>query len=119
MHRIPTVLLAAFLATVASVVHAEGVATLSSHVCLTPQAEELKGGTPPGASVNEASRLAEERWHQAFTSLLARCQAGDIIVLTHNPVGEALRVCNWDRAVYLRPGSSTIRTYAGGVRDER
>jgi len=119
MPRIPTTLFATILTVTASGVRAEDVATLPSHICRTSLFEEALGTTQPGTSRNEATRLADERWTRAYATVLARCQAGDILVLTQNPVDEALRACDWDRPVHLRPSGGTICTYAGGVREAR
>jgi len=119
MPRIPTGLLAVILAIAASGARAEDIARLSSHICRAPLSEEVTGSIPPGTSRNDASQLAEERWNHAYATVLARCQAGDILVLTRNPVDEALRACDWDRPVHLRPSGGTICTYAGGVREAR
>ncbi len=98
--------------TMAATSHAgaEGLAVLPSRICQAPLAEEFKSSLPT---------VGAERWTHAFQAVVERCQKGDVLLLTRDAQGYALRYCDFDRPVQFMPTGNAVCVFAGGVRERR
>jgi len=111
MLRASITLLAVGLAAAAtSRARAEGLAVLPSRICQAPLAEEFESSRPT---------VSAERWTHAFQAVMERCQKGDVLLLTRDARGNALRYCDFDRPVQFLPTGNAVCVFAGGVRERR
>jgi len=111
MLRASITLLAVGLAAAAtSHARAEGLAVLPSRICQAPLAEEFESSRPT---------VSMERWTHAFQVVMERCQKGDVLLLTRDARGNALRYCDFERPVQFLPTGNAVCVFAGGVRERR
>lgn len=117
-----TTLLAALLtAAGAGAAHAQDMPALPSHICQTPSRDEFAGNDPRIPDATVAARRADERWAAAYQAVLARCQKGDLLVLTaRDAQANSLRYCDFDRPImHGPPTGETVCVFAGGRREPR
>lgn len=123
MSTTPTTLLAAMLAAAAATggARAQDAPVLPSHICQTPGHDEFATRDPRVNDANAAARLADDRWATAYQAVIARCQKGDMLVLTSRTAQESsLRYCDFDRpVVYGSPTNEMICVFMGGRREPR
>ncbi len=105
-----TVLAVGVAAAATSHARAEGLAVLPSRICQAPLAEEFASSRPT---------IGAERWTHAFQAVMERCQKGDMLLLTRDAQGNALRYCDFDRPVQFLPTGHAVCSFAGGVRERR
>ena len=123
MPSTPIALLAAVLTAAAAVgaAHAQETPVLPSHICQTPSRDEFAGNDPRSPDATAAARRADERWTAAYQAVIARCQKGDLLVLTtRDAQANSLRFCDFDRpVVHGSPTGETVCVFAGGRREPR
>lgn len=99
--------------------HAADLEVLPSRICQEPAYEMFADGGRRRADSTAVSPSAAAQWESALQAVMARCQKGDVLELTHEAQRNATRFCDLNKPVHFLSPRGVICTYAGGVREVR